>query len=152
MNAILDEVERQKNLLGEHMQPPCTEESIASLTRRARQEFGIEPPGSYLNFLRRTDGLDFNGTVFFASVISPYRGRPDLLLDGFIEANRRLREVPEDQKYLIFGESGMEMYVMDLVTRKFDIVDQVSTDIYESFDSFEDLLEAGLRQKLLKGL
>jgi hypothetical protein len=61
-------------------------------------------------------------------------------LRGLVEANARLREVPVNNNFLVLGEAGMDIYVVARRTGKFNIVDHVSTDVYESFDSFEGLL------------
>jgi hypothetical protein len=152
MHEILDQIERQKAHFGEHMQPGCPEEGLQHLAFRAKKELGAEVPQGYLGFLRRTNGLDWNGSLFFAARPTPYYDNPQMTLEGLIEANERLHEVPANRDFLVFGESGMEMYVLDLRNGEFNVVDHVSTDTYESFDSFEDLLTAALEKRLLKGI
>lgn len=106
-------------------------------------------PDSYQEFLRRTNGLDWNGTVFFASETSPYYDDPNLFLEGLVEENLRLREVPANAEYLIFGESGMEMYLLDIGTGSYNIVDHISLEVFESFGSFEEMFVAALTKRLL---
>ncbi len=152
MDEILEKIERQKAHFGARMQPGCSDESIARLREEAREALQIDIPESYLKFLRRTDGLDWNGTVFFASHTAPYEGRQDLELEGIVPANLLRREAPGNKTLLILGESGMEMYALDLETYKFNIVDHISTDICESYDVFEDLFAAALEKRLLDGI
>lgn len=152
MNSILDKIERQKRHFGEHMQSSCSETDLQQLAKEALIKLKIEIPSPYLAFLRRTNGLDWNGTVFFAAKTSPYFDNQKMTLEGIVEGNERLREVPRNRTFLIFGESGMEMYVLDLRTGKYSVVDHISTDMYESFDAFEDLLAAALEKRLLPGI
>jgi hypothetical protein len=152
MDDILDRIAKQKAHFGEHMQPGCSQEVVERLLTEAKQHLKVPIPESYIAFLRRTNGLDWNGTIFFAAMPTPNYDNPHVTLDGFVQGNQRLREIPANNNFLVFGESGMEMYVCDLHTSRFNIVDHISTDAYDSFDSFEELLCAALEKRLLKGI
>lgn len=152
MNEILNKIEQQKAHFHEYMRPGCSEDALQRMLANAKKILGATIPSAYLTFLRQTNGLDWNGTVFFASEPSPYYDDENRMLEGIIEANQRLREVPANQEFLVFGESGIEMYVLDLRKDSFNIVDHISTDVYESYSSFESLLTAALEKRLVPGI
>lgn len=134
MRKILEKIKQLKLGCGRHMQPACEESVIPKLQSSAKQKLHVELPNSYLDFLRHTNGLDWNGAVFFAATNIPYVDKPQMSFESIVDANIRLREVPANSRFLIFGEGGMDMYVQDLSTGRFHIVDHISTDVYESFD------------------
>ena len=53
---ILAEVAAAQARYGEQRQPPCPDERLADLRRRAHDELGVELPDEYLAFLRMQDG------------------------------------------------------------------------------------------------
>lgn len=101
MRDVLNEIEKQKSQFGEHLQPPASEAQLLELKSKVRQELHVDVPKSYVSFLRRTNGLDWNGTVLFASDTAGLRDNPRIKLEGLVEANTRLREVPENSQFLI---------------------------------------------------
>lgn len=96
--------------------------------------------------MRRANGLDFNGTLFFAAENEPQVDKPSSFIEGFVEANLLIREAAE--QFLTFGKSGMEMYSLNLEIGEYQIVDRVSLDTIESFDSFESLFAEALTMRL----
>src|SRR5688572_29761582 len=74
---LLAEVRTEQARYGGHRQPPCTEERLALLRRRVREELGAELPDEYAAFLREQDGLNYNGLFIYASETRPIVGVRD---------------------------------------------------------------------------
>lgn len=46
------------------------------------------------------------------------------------------------ENFLVFGESDMDVYVLDLASGRYQVRDRVAIDnVFEEFDTFEGLLE-----------
>lgn len=146
LRHILDEIANQKAERHIAMQPPCSPGELRSLRQSLVNQFHFEMPEGYRELLEMTNGIDFNGTVIFAAAAAPHAGRPGKFIEGLLEANRVRRE--NAAQFLIFGESGMEMYAYDFDSKAWQTVDQVSLDAYETFDSFDDLMIAALGKRL----
>ena len=155
--AIAEEKQRMAQLLGEvhdrqrkyemFVEPPAPAERIEPLRSAARVELSIDLPAEYAAFLELSDGLDWNGAVIYATERKAEApGRP--FLEGLVPANLDLRDNPDLGRLLVLGESGMELYVHDPQSGAFRIIDRVSMDPYDTFDSFGDLLAAILRSRL----
>jgi hypothetical protein len=129
-------------------QPPCSEQQIERLREQARTELGDEVPEAYLDFLRLTDGLDWNGVEFFAADRTQTRGRRTAVIEGFVLANLGYRDVEEMREFLVFGFSGMDTYVYDKRNRDYRIQDSVSMDTYETYADFDSLMTEVLRSRL----
>lgn len=121
-------------------QPPCNEQQIERLRELARTELGDELPDAYLDFLRFTNGLDWNGVNFFAAETTPARGPRPGTIEGFVPANLGYRDVEEMRDFLVFGSSGMELYVYDKKNRVYLVQDSVSMDTYETYADFGSLM------------
>ena len=128
------------------MQPPASKLSLRTLPARVLDEFGLSLDDAYLEFLSVCNGLDFNGTLFFASDTTASVNNPRHSIEGVVEANRVRRENAEF--LLVYGESGMEMYAFDSRQRDFAMIDQVSLDRYETFRSLPALIGAALKKRL----
>ena len=129
-------------------QPPCDEAQIERLREQARTELGDELPAAYLDFLRLSNGLDWNGLHFFAAETTQLRGKRPGMIEGFVPANLGYRDVEEMRSFLIFGVSGMELYVYDKKNRDYRIQDTVSMDTYETYSDFDSLMTEALRKRL----
>jgi hypothetical protein len=128
------------------VQPPCPARELKALRRRLKATLGLDLPAEYEELLSLRNGIDYNGTLIFAAATTPYAGRPGKFIEGLVEANEIRRERAEH--LLIFGESGMEMYALDLETGRFVVADDVSLDVYEDYGSFDRLMIAALEKRL----
>jgi hypothetical protein len=146
LEAVLRRVTVNKASRGYLMQPPCKPGELETLRYELKQRFRMDVPRGYEDLLRITNGIDFNGTLIFAAKTTPHVNRPGKVIEGLIEANDIRRENAD--QLLIFGESGMEMYAYNLQTDTWGIVDEVSLDLYERFNSFDDLIATALRKRL----
>jgi hypothetical protein len=129
-------------------QPPCSEQQIERLREQARAELGDEIPEGYLDFLRLSNGLDWNGVEFFAAETTQARGHRTGTIAGFVRANLEYRDVDEMGDFLVFGFSGMDTYVYDKRNRDYRVQDSVSRDTYETYPDFDSLMTEVLRSRL----
>jgi hypothetical protein len=146
LDDILGRVAAEEARFKYHLQPPCPDDKLEEMKQQAREAFGVEVPDGYVRFLRRMNGLDFNGTLFFAAQKEPRVDKPSTFIEGFVDANLIRREYAEN--FLFFGESGMEMYAYNLDSSRYEVVDSVSLDAYESFGSYGELMTAALEKRL----
>jgi hypothetical protein len=72
----------------------------------------LEVDPQYLQFLSLSDVLAFNGYTVFASRIVPLAAHPDRLLGGFVDTNVQLHEAEPNRRFIAFGETGNERYVL----------------------------------------
>jgi len=145
---ILDDVAARMSKYGERLQPGVTPEQLASLEKRSESELGARLIDGYAPFLKRTNGLDWNGVAIYASERTQIVGYSDRIIDGFMEANLAFRDVDEFARLLVFGESGDELYAYDTHLLQFQIVDRVPLDVLETYSSFERLLYEVIKKKL----
>ena len=145
---ILTEIAAAAKKYDLRLQPPCSPKVLGELQGRARKQLGNEVPNGYVAFLRQHDGLDWNGLAIYAGETVPIAGYTDRFIQGFIEANLDFRDNIDMKRLLVFGESGLDLYVCDVVSKKYSARDRVSLDVNESFDSFDEMLAAALRNHL----
>lgn len=144
---LLSEVHALQRKYEVVIEPPATLEQIAVLKEAVRAELGLDLPAGYARFLAVSNGLLWDGTEFYATERRPKApGRP--FLDGVVPANLEVRDNEPIARLLVLGESGMELYVQDLVSSAFRIVDSVSLDTYESYESFDELFAAAIKKRL----
>ena len=90
--------------------------------------------------LARHDGFAGEGVFLYSSRPGRFEGSEDTVLD-VVDANLAARYVPALQDFLIFGDSDQDEYVLDLMRQKFQVRDkQTFNNVYEKFDSFDELL------------
>src|SRR5215212_4390572 len=145
---LLAEVGAVKARYGERSQPPCTDERLAQLRRRVREELGAELPGEYAAFLRAQDGLNHNGLFIYASETAPVVGSTHATIQGIVEANLGWRDDERFLEYLALGEGNMDVYVRHVPTGEYHVVDRVPGNLIERYCSFDQLIAAALKAHL----
>jgi hypothetical protein len=146
LEKILGTIAERKANRGQRIQPPCRPSELDKLRGDLWNAYRMNVPQSYEELLGRMNGIDFNGTLVFAASTVPHANRQGEFIEGLIDANK-IRQV--NAEYLvIFGESGMEMYVFDLRSQQWAVVDQVSLDVFEQCGDFDQLMVAALAKRL----
>ena len=131
---LLSKVHLQQRKHGRFIQPPASPDQIATLREVMRAKLGVDLPDEYAQFLAVSDGLEWNGTLFYAT--ERHANAPDRpFFDGVVPANLDVRDNESFARLLVLGESGMEIYVQDLASSAFRIIDRVSLDTYESYQT-----------------
>ena len=145
---LLKRVGEEQRRFGSDLQAPTTGEQIQVLIERARKQLHTEPPADYLNFLRLTNGLDWNGVVFYASDTVPIVGHPDRPIPDLVEMNLSYREDPRFEEILVLGSNGMDIYTYRIPKGIYEIYDEVPHELFETIPTFDELMTKALTRSL----
>ncbi|CAM3254464.1 YrhA family protein [Pseudomonas plecoglossicida] len=119
---------------------PATPIDIETLIGAAWYELSAEVPSGYLDFLRNFDGFIAGGVFLYTS--SLLTTDDEIIGNGFVGNNVFQRNMEFMENFLVFGESDMDVYVLDLASGRYQVRDRVAIDnVFEEFDTFEGLLE-----------
>lgn len=143
----LAEIQADQRRAGERVHPPAPPQSCLALAAQARRAFGVDLPAAYLAFLARSDGLDYNGLVVYDSLSSPEQPSEGFW-QGFVAANQAWRQNPALADWLVFGDSDMDLLAWHLPSGRFRRVDRVALDRFDDYASFDEMLDAALRERL----
>ena len=148
--TLLNEVLTDKAAGRETVMHPATAEELAALQAAAtRQLDGYTLPATYQELLARTNGLDCNGTVIYATsdqLRTKPNGRVTYERMGLVEANTLWRDYEPNKDYVFLAEAGDRLYCHNLVSHRFEVVDRVTQEVIESplplaFDTLDPMLE-----------
>lgn len=145
---LLKRVGEEQRRFGSRLQPPCSEEQLQLLVTGADKELHTELPPEYLNFLRLTNGLDWNGVVIYASDTVPIVGHPDRFINGIVEMNLNYREDPRFEDLLVIGSNGMDIYTYRISTGACEVYDEVPHELVETVPTFDELITKALARSL----
>jgi len=146
----LRQIETADAQFGGKLQPAAPKQDLEALTKQVQERFRYELPAGYLQLLATADGVDFNGYTLYASKTQPLQGEEKIQLQGFAEINEFWQEYAENEDHhlLMFGETGDDLYLFDQRAQQFHITDKVSGDVYQAFDTFEELAEQLFKESL----
>jgi hypothetical protein len=145
---LIKRVAEEQRRFGSNLQPPASEEQIKKLEARAKTELKANSPDEYLDFLRLTNGLDWNGVVVFASETVPIVGHPDRSIAGVVEMNLGYRDDPRFGDLLVLGSNGMDLYAYRISKGEYEIIDEVPHELIESVPTFNELMTKVLTRSL----
>ncbi len=134
--------------LGSDIQPPATEASLAHLRQRTRDELSAELPKGYLDFLRMTDGLNWEGLFIYASDRNPVVGKPTIFMHSFVEDNLDWRSYEKRKNYLIFADGDISLFVYNLVEKRYELQDRSSGTVLSTYDTFDAMITEALKTTL----
>ena len=147
---LLIEIEKIEGKYGSSLRKPASDTEIIKANHKIQQTLGnIELPKSYIEFLKKINGLDFNGLVIY--------GVDDVLLDkdvdedihGFIETNELWYENEWQKQYVFYGDSDTAWYCFDLKENVYVELDKPSGTLIQSFESFDSMLSDALETCLM---
>lgn len=140
---LLERIHAEMRAAGEQVQAPASPEALDMLHDHAGRELHTVLPQAYVDFLREADGLDFNGTVIYATRQRALPGGLTLL--GFPESNHHFRRAgPRHQ--VLFGETGDELYALDQTSGAWLRIDRASLSPLETYPTCEAMLTEALRR------
>lgn len=120
--------------------PPCEEASIHLVKESLNKKFDIELSEEELGLWCFCDGLEWNGLIFYSS--GSVEG-----VKGIVEANEEWLEISDSLKgKIVFGESDMDLYIKDIETRQFLVISKYSEDMYEEYNTYEELVCSGIKK------
>lgn len=141
MDAVIVAARDAQVAVGEQVQAGADEARIATLRAALQREFGATLPDDYAALLRRSDGVDFDGLVLYGSWQSEATPGPAGFWQGVVAANRLWRQGPGHEKYLVLGETDIDLFTVDLDGTNPVLRDKVSSDVNETFPSVSAALQ-----------
>ena len=131
---ILDEDE------GAMIPRPASDEDIAEC-QGDLAEYGLEPlPQGYIDFLKINNGLAWNGIVFYSTYIVTVEGDPSgFKLMDLVSENDDFNDRYELDEKVLLGRQDEEYFTYNITTKKYEVLELESREIWEEFDNFEDL-------------
>jgi hypothetical protein len=141
---LLNKIHEQKISFGELAWQPKGEDSLLlEFSQQVIKKLKTEIPKAFLDFLRITNGLNWNGLFIYSA------GESEDFEYDFIEMNLNYRDVDYFQDLLVFGEGNSEIYTYEISTKEYQIRDRVPADnIIEKCRSFDAMIEKALETHL----
>jgi SMI1-KNR4 cell-wall len=145
---LLARVAEEKRRFGSAPQPPATEDHIHRVVENVRRELHTELPDAYLDFLRLSNGFDWNGVVIYGAGKNPIGTHPDRSIADIVEMNLNYRDDARFRDLLVLGSNGMDIYTYRISTGRYEIYDEVPHELLESFPTFDELMSKALSRSL----
>jgi hypothetical protein len=124
--SLLDMLKRSDGLLF----VAANAAELASVLKRVRDAFGIEPPEDYMALLRQTDGVVADGLMIYGSKTREF---DDVSLPELVEINLERQEYREDLGgILLIGERDDDLLGYHPYDRLYWRIDRVSGDLTDS--------------------
>ncbi len=140
-------IQAEQRRAGERVHPGASAAACQALNDEVRRRHGVDLPAGYLAFLRRSDGLDFNGLVIYDSASTPEKPRQGFW-QGLLAANEAWRDDPAMADWLVLGDNDTDLLAWHLPSGVFSRLDRVGLDRGKSFTDVEALLDQALQERL----
>jgi hypothetical protein len=111
-----------------------------------------EAPDQYIEFLRITNGLDFNGLTIYAAEKSPLVGYEHMRerdMEGFVDANLAWRGYEPHEDYLFFAQASISLYAYNLVDLRYEERDRECGELIKVVPDFDHLIARALSDSML---
>jgi len=113
---------------------------IDNFLKRCRAELFVSPPAEYVSFLEKHNGAAENGVFLYSTRRLPFVDCSGENND-FVEMNLNWRDLDWMNGYLVFGDSDMDIYVLELATGLYQVRDRQAFDnVFNEFLSFNEML------------
>lgn len=137
---ILQEVIDLKMQFGDQINPGATDEDMKKWLLACKTELNKEIPDEYLQFLKKINGIEFDGFILYGIDLEYVTQRPEVYINGLISNNKDWADISENE-YLFIGDSSISWYVYGMSDEKYYELDKPSGDVIGVFESCNDLLE-----------
>lgn len=147
---LLVEIEKIEEKYGSYLRNPVSDIEIKKMNHSIQQKLGnIVLPESYIEFLKKMNGLDFNGLVIYGVDKILLDKEVDEDIHGFIETNEIWYENDWQKQYVFFGDSDTAWYCYDQKENVYVELDKPSGTFIQSFESFDVMLSNAFETTLL---
>jgi hypothetical protein len=104
-------------------------------------EFGLEPlPQGYIDFLKKHNGLSWNGIEFYSTDQVYEEGKPDgYRLMDLVSMNDEFNDYYELDEKVLLGRADEDYYTYNIETKRYEMLERESREPWNEFDTFEDL-------------
>jgi hypothetical protein len=142
---LLMEIEKIEEKYGSTLTNPASDTEIIKMNHTIQQKLGnIILPKSYIEFLKKVNGLDFNGLVIYGVDENLLEKEVDEVIHGFIETNELWYENDWQKQYIFLGDSDTAWYCYDRKENAYVELDKPSGTLIQSFKSFDSMLSDAL--------
>jgi hypothetical protein len=139
--SVIDEVMGiLKEDSGAMIPRPATDKDIADCNKDL-VELGLEPlPQGHIDFLKKFNGLAWNGVLFYSTYQVSESGNPDgFKLCDLVSENNEFNDRYELDEKVLLGRADEDYYTYNIETKKYEALELESREVWEEFDTFEDL-------------
>jgi hypothetical protein len=146
IDEIMDILEKDD---GAMIPRPATDEDIADCNEELI-ELGLEPlPQGFIDFLKRNNGLAWNGIEFYSTYQVSEEGNPDgYKLMDLVTENDEFNDRYELDEKVLLGRADEDYYTYNIETKKYEALELESREVWDEFDTFEDLFFAQVGGRL----
>jgi hypothetical protein len=136
----LELIRKQLDKYGIEMSAGCTDEQLAFFLSDFRKQFHYTIDEHYTALMKQMNGVEFNGFTIY-----PCASNKLITGENIIDANLTWIDGDAAMKNkTVFAESDLDLYIKDINTATFQIVSKYSDDVFDSFDSFDELILYGI--------
>ncbi|MBG9598070.1 YrhA family protein [Bacillus mycoides] len=147
-NLIL-EIEKIEKSFNDKLNTPATDTEIGKLRERVKENFNVDLPSEYEEFLKIVNGLDFNGLVIYGVDPSLLDTERDELISGLMDTNEIWYENEFQKEYLFLGDSNIAWFCKNLSEGTYLELDKPSGTVMETYSDFNTMIEEALKTALL---
>lgn len=148
MQVEIQQIETDQVKHGETSQAAASAEQVAQARDELRARFGAVLPEDYAAFLRRCNGMDYNGMVLYGASQSPDEPGAGGFWQGLAAANAQWREGQGHEGYIVLGETDMDLLTVGLEGSGPVLRDKVSGDVNELFETVAQAIESLLQRRI----
>ena len=119
---------------------PATAEDLEGCDRDLI-ELGLEPlPQGYAAFLKKNNGLAWNGIEFYSTYIVTEEGNPGgFKLMDLVSMNDEFNDRFELDEKVLLGRADDDYYTYNIETKRYEVLEFTSRELMDEFDDFEGL-------------
>ncbi|KAA0770241.1 SMI1/KNR4 family protein [Bacillus sp. BB51/4] len=147
-NLIVD-IEKIEKSFNDKLNTPATDSEVQKLKECMKENFNIDLPSEYEEFLKTVNGLDFNGLVLYGVDSYLLDIERDESICGLIETNEIWYENEFQKEYLFLGDSDIAWFCKKLSDGTYLELDKPSGTVMETYNDFNTMLEEALKTALL---
>ena len=120
-----------------------TAEKIEKINEEFCSVFNAEIPEDYIELLRQTNGLSYNGKsivgVYDAGFLIDHPRKASM---DIVRFNSSFRDMTDITEYILLGKSSTDLIVYNIREKKYQILSNGVMECFGTFDSFPELLNA----------
>jgi len=119
---------------------PATDEDIDQC-QTDLDDLGLEPlPQGYIDFLKKCNGLAWNGIVFYSTDQIKEADNPtSFILMDLVTMNDEFNDQYEFDEKVLLGCADEEYYTYNIETLKYEILERGCSEPIEEYDTFAGL-------------
>jgi hypothetical protein len=140
MNVIDEIIDIVNEDDGAMIPRPASDEDIVECNKNLI-DLGLEPlPQGYIDFLKKNNGLAWNGIEFYSTDQVTEAGNPNgFRLMDLVTMNDEFNERYELDDKVLLGRADEDYYTYNIQTKKYEALELESREVWEECNTFEDL-------------